>query len=166
MTALRWCVGVDPGKTGAVAMFDGKDRSTLQVERIPTYRGTTDINTAALVKVLRAILPPRFTATIERQGTRPGESRGVALKIGRGEGVLIGILAGLGCRDILAVEPSKWKKVIGVTSDKQSSIRLARSRFTIPESRGLRDGPAEAMLLALYDAARRTGHPAYTGTSQ
>lgn len=148
-------IGIDPGKSGAVAFMDGDD---LRVFDAPMLG--KDYAEQEMVALLRCVGPVK--AAIERQQARPEQGRTAMFTIGLGYGMWRGILASLGIPyDV--VEPTAWKRVVGLPagSKKPASVGMAQrlfpasaDLFTGPRG-GQKDGRAEAALIAEY--RRRIG---------
>lgn len=74
-------------------------------------------------------------------------------RFGQGYGQILGVCASQH-RKIYRVRPNVWKTLLGLSSDKQASIKLARHTF--PGYPFKKDGQAEAALLA------KLGHDQFT----
>lgn len=108
-------LGVDPGFTGALAIFD-TDLDILEVLDMPCR----DLDTDAIVKqevmpeAIREWLlarPAVDLACVEKVASRPGQ--GVATMYGFGEatGTVIGVLAGMGI-PVIRLSPQKWQRKV------------------------------------------------------
>lgn len=147
-------IGVDPGITGAICLLDGPDIITLvDMPARKIVVGKKNRNTIDLIeleKIVRKLEAP--TAYVEKVQSFP-QNGGVAnFNFGMAYGQILGALAMLGCR-IEYVTPQKWKKALGVTSDKQTSINAFHQIFTDCEDLVYlkkHDGRAEAALIAYY----------------
>jgi hypothetical protein len=68
-------------------------------------------------------------------------------------GAILGALGALGL-EVHIVTPAAWKRAVGVTADKRSSLDLARTLWPSDADRWFRlakhDGRAEAALIAVY----------------
>lgn len=152
-------LAVDPGKSGALALFEGATRK-LQVMDMPTYvkkAGVRQTDRAFIDEdtLFRAVAGWGLLADhlyIEEVGGLPNQAAAGAFKFGRGVGVIIGaaISASLPRTE---VHPTTWKSAMKVPADKRAA--RARASELLPEYAGLwplqkHDGRAEASLLALY----------------
>ena len=126
MVSLR--LGIDPGQTGAIAVYDGEritgliDMPTMtrlhgQGQQIDPYTLTT------------AILDLRAgrdaVAIIEAVSARPGQGVSSMFRFGESVGVVLGVLGALQV-PIRWATPSKWKKAAGIDGrDKDAARSLA-----------------------------------------
>lgn len=148
-------LGVDPGFTGALALYNPQS-GRLQLVDMPTFRlrGKQLVDRYALAGLLRAA--HLKLAVVEAVGPRKGEGPAGAFSFGRGLGHVEGVLAGLGI-PVLPAEPGVWKGSMGLSSDKALSRQRAQIIFREHEMKfmGKSDaahGRAEAALLAYYGA--------------
>jgi crossover junction endodeoxyribonuclease RuvC len=149
--------GLDPGKTGALAILYGDNtveffdvpRVVLKGKDVPAYaEWQTNWHMALeLAGVDKAV--------IEDGAARPGQGVSSMFKIGRTLGFAHAIV--LGVRPRPAVQfttPGQWKAKLGLlNSSKGASREKAVSLFPSVESRLTRakdDGRAEALLIAHY----------------
>jgi crossover junction endodeoxyribonuclease RuvC len=148
-------LGIDPGKKGALALFDPADNS-LNIMDMPTLPKRTkkgeDTNYALLGEILEPPLGVLVHCMLENVWSMPREGVSSAFAFGLNNGAL---MMGLSVHKIpfQLVTAAKWKKHYGLSSDKGTSRAMATQRF--PEnakefSRVKDDGRAEAALLALY----------------
>ncbi len=159
-------IGIDPGKKGAFAVCAvGR---VVSVDDLPIHPVTNMIDPIALDYLLdERIWSARFgrltsgdvgflledPMAIASGGTK------TARTIGKGEGLLYSAMVrfahplGEGWQGVRIVKPNAWKKKVGVTSDKETSLDLACRRFPHLAQRFARkkdDGRAEAALLAEF----------------
>jgi crossover junction endodeoxyribonuclease RuvC len=147
MTALT--IGVDPGKTGAIAILDG--RRIIDIEDMP------DLTGAALgtwVRDLVADLAPHevSVAWVEKVGAMPKQGIASTWKFAEGYGALLGALGACGI-PVRHVTPAVWKKAAGLSKDKNASRQRASELWPDEAHRFARvkdDGRAEACLIALH----------------
>ena len=145
-------IGVDPGKSGAMA-FIYKDDNIVTVSAIAYDK---DAYLEAIKKMTNSGLP--IKCCIERVNAMPGQGVTSMFNFGLNYGWLLGILE---ANEIPyeTVLPKKWKAEFGLTGDKANSIEVCKRMF--PKVSLLRnecckkddDGKAEALLMAEY--ARR-----------
>ena len=151
--------GVDPGLSGAIALYDPKtqaititDTPTLNVKVGKKQRRQVDLY--ALARWADLYGASIIKATIESVHTMPGQGVASSGAFMRAFGnVEMAIVSAFVATEY--VSPQKWKKHFGLTADKDESRRAA-SRL-LPRSAHLwarvkDDGRAEAALLALYGA--------------
>lgn len=139
-------LGIDPGKTGAIALLTDCD-SVLEVIDMPEpYRLGEYLARHA-----------HETAVIEKQGAfaRGGRTMGAtsAFTTGRGYGILLGMLIAYNY-EIVEVTPQLWKRRAGLIGEpKSASLELARKihpNMRDQLTRKKDHGRAEAMLIAQY----------------
>ena len=142
-------IGIDPGKSGAMAMI-GEDGITVLPFSETTY-----------LAHLRALSQPsRENARVCLEHVHSMSKQGVtsSFNFGQSFGWLLGVLDALALSYEL-VDPKKWKKEFSVTADKNTSIAVAKRLFPgvsllrSDRCRKQHDGMAEALLMAEY--ARR-----------
>ena len=145
-------VGIDPGKTGAVAIINGDEVWAVDL----AYIGT-EVDVRALQCGLSAI-PRGSIVGLEYQApfSMPGRTMGAtsAFALGEGYGMLKGFCLSSGFR-LLLPRPAAWKKHFGLTGkDKEASRQLANQLFPgVDLHLKKHHGRAEALLLAEW--ARR-----------
>ena len=138
-------LGIDPGKKGAIALFD-VEACTVKTHDMP---GTT-----RELHDLIASLPIIKRCTVEKPFYPQMIGVTNAAKIAQAYGTLIGALA---WRDIpfAEVPPNKWKLKLSLSNNKNASREMAMQRFPDDADQFKRvkdDGRAEAALLAIYGA--------------
>lgn len=139
--------GIDVGKKGAFAWIDD---------------GVVTINIQPMLgkgwdekEMSRLCAYPYDHVFIEAAQARTLDSRGRVLTFGTHFGLWRGMLTANG-RAYTIVAANKWKRAMGVTKDKQSSILMAQRLFPgvnlLPTPRCTKpsDGMAEALLIAEY----------------
>jgi len=151
-------VGIDPGASGAVAIFD-PEAGTLEVYDMPTVQvergGKTkrEISAPLLAHILR---DDDCIAWLEKVGAMPGQGVSSMFQFGRSVGTVEGVLAALQM-PLNYVTPQAWQKAVGVRGGKDGSRLRAIELF--PKyanlfARKKDDGRAEAALIAWYGATR------------
>lgn len=152
----RLFVGVDPGKSGAVALLHGSG----VVEFCPyTEPGCWDF-------VLRQERYPteRLYVAVERLFARPGKmsSAKANFELGRCCGE-IETLMRYNRLAYEAVTPQRWQKVFGISGDKATHIETAKRLFPHVDLRRTEkckvsfDGYADALLIATWCAWETLG---------
>jgi hypothetical protein len=142
-------LGIDPGQKGGVAFTDS-ERDLYGNYCMPA----TTSQVFTLIELLTAGSP--CTVIIEKVQVM-GKTFGAkaALSSGQKYGELIGICTALGLK-IVEVSPAVWKRSMGLTREKDTSIALCERLFPevdlLPTPRCTKpsDGMAEALLLAEY----------------
>jgi len=141
-------VGIDPGKSGALAYIT--DDGAANVFKF---------DSGLYVYTLHQIAAQGPTVCcLEHVGAMPGQGVTSMFHFGENFGFIEGLLFAYGIKFEL-VRPQKWKKVFSVTGDKNSAIAVCKRLFPdvslLPSERCRKDhdGMAEALLMAEY--ARR-----------
>ena len=140
--------GIDPGKSGAVAILDA-DGGVIDLCDLPYIADSLD--PIALLDILSQA--DGLRGALEMPLAMKGAAIQSVLLAGRNYGALKATMQ-LHHYPYEEVLPARWKKDMRVTSDKESSIALALQLF--PDQRdqlvtprgGRKDGRAEALLLA------------------
>lgn len=141
-------IGIDPGKSGAVAIiFECIGKTVL----VP-------FDEREYANVLRNLYGQLAKACLEHVGAMPGQGVTSMFNFGQNFGYIRGLLEAFQVPYEL-VRPQKWKKEFGI-SDKNSSVECCKRLFpgvSLRRTERCRkddDGMAEALLMALY-AKRR-----------
>lgn len=140
-------LGIDPGRKGALAVFDSEEMRVECIDMPDT--------TAALHDYI-ASLPIIKKCTVEKPFYPQMIGITNAIKIAQSYGTLIGALA---WRDIPFVEvrPNKWKAAMDLSTSKSASREKASQMFPDQSDQFARvkdDGRAEAALIAFYGAQK------------
>jgi crossover junction endodeoxyribonuclease RuvC len=151
-------IGIDPGLGGAIALLsaDGKivavwDMPVLAIKKGKKLRH--EYLPAEIYRLLQTVSLPA-SVLLELVRSRPGQGVTSMFSMGRGVGVLEGVIASLGL-PLTYTTPQSWKKAMELRgSDKQASILKAQQ--LIPGSAKYlilkkHDGRAEALLIAEYN---------------
>ncbi len=139
-------VGIDPGKTGAIAFVH---RSRVSSESLPYVGDEPDI--VVIGQWLREFSVGRNpVVALELQHAMPGQGVVSMFTLGKGYGMLLATCYFAGLR-VLLPRPAQWKKDMGIPpkSDKEYSRQLAQRLFPEVNLHLKKDhGRAEALLLA------------------
>lgn len=148
-------VGIDPGKTGGVAVLGGGGlmHAGSRMFMLSTGNKREAVNATALRDWLDTHAPlgvGRFV--IEQVSAMPRQGVASSFNFGRFAGA-VEALAELYAVPVHLVTPAVWKKAMRLDHDKAKALDLARREFGPHD--GLwdikaNDGIAEAALLALY----------------
>jgi hypothetical protein len=118
----RIYMGLDPGMKGALACID----------EAGDYVDAIDLAVATLAEAADFVREygPRSLAALESVSPGPAMGRGSAMKLGRAEGELRGLLVALQVRHQL-VAPSAWQGALGCRTkgDKRVTLRVAQARW-------------------------------------
>jgi len=145
--------GIDPGNTGAIAIF--KKKKIIALYDMPTEIKLTGkgLQTSApkLAKILKWWGIKK--AFVERVHAMPGQGVTSMFTFGRGTGVIEGVSCTLGI-DIIFVTPQAWKKEFILIKKEKDSCRIkAIKRFPKrKESLRLKKniGRADSIFIGLY----------------
>lgn len=154
-----YVLGIDPGVKGAMVLvrYNPANRSsTIEgVHEIPTRSASLskstyrkEVDAAALSSLMRVLSTVVDKCYLEDVHSLPRDGHVGAFSFGQTKGIIRGVLASCYI-DCALVSPSVWKLALGLSSDKNSSLNLARKIWRDNEF-GNNDNMAEAALLALY----------------
>ncbi len=146
-------LGVDPGITGGLALYDGKE---LMVWQMPFFEIVVNGKIRKRIDVvgLHTIIATNEIdhAYIEKVNAQPGNGAAAAFAFGYGCGVIDSVVQ---CTAIpfTHVSSMKWKKAMDCPKEKDGSRQRASQLLpAYADCWGLKrqDGIAEAALIALY----------------
>jgi crossover junction endodeoxyribonuclease RuvC len=158
MSALsrHMILGVDPGLSGALAIYDPVAKLLVGVYDMPT-RPTrngkkNELNIFDLSFIVEVYAPRIRLAVVEEVSARPGNGVTGMFRFGYSLGAVVGILGMAGIPTFFT-KPQVWKTLTGLSHDKNLSRSRACQLF--PEratefKRVKDDGRAEAALLAVF----------------
>lgn len=152
MKAPHLILGIDPGLTGAIAFYDPILKSIHHVSDIPLNPTTNTIDLYALSNLINQHALQTALACVEDPSAMPNQGVVSMFTFGKVCGIINGIVASNNI-PLFHVKPSVWKKILGLSSDKNLSRAMAAQKF--PSSSDLfkrkkDDGRAEAALLAYF----------------
>ena len=160
-------VGIDPGKSGAVATlgggYAGKERwvKMFWTPTIKVGNSKPQFDTAGMFKILQTIAYEggSIIVTLEKQQAMPGQGVSSTFQTGYGFGLWEGLIVGLGL-SYTVVHPRTWKremlKDIPGEDQKGRSIIAAQRLFPkidlkrTPRCKKVDHNAAEAILIAEY----------------
>ena len=149
-------LGVDPGLSGALALYDPVTRKLEVVIDMPTrpkprHETKREIDTNALAYFLDTHALQIRVAIIEDVHSMPDQGVASTFTFGKATGIILGACAAFYIPTMM-VAPATWKSMMRVTHDKATSLAKAKALF--PDAtdfeRKKDDGRAEATLLAVY----------------
>ena len=147
--------GIDPGLSGAVAFYNFETKSLDSVFDIPTQvkkNGKREIDTFHLTQLIDMRASHVLLAVIEEVHAMPEQGVSSTFTFGYATGIVTGVIAGFNIPAI-RTPAAVWKMVMGLTSDKNYSRKVAAQMFPTHAERFTRkkdDGRAEAAMLAHY----------------
>jgi len=137
-------IGVDPGKSGGVAILDGDKARAFVFDR------------QEFSEAMRLLSGERALVTVEKVWGRRGEAAGSAFTFGESFGFIDGALTALQIPFQL-YPAATWQKEYGlIGKDKAASVEVCQRLFpsvnllATERSRKPHDGMAEALLIAEY----------------
>lgn len=160
-------LATDPGLSGALCFCDVIDVGdgqyaigNIRMYDMPVDQETDGKNAPNIVEMLSIIDKegPFDVAVVERLQHRPGKHN--MFRMGLNYGILLGAIRQRSPVDgqIVFAYPPTWKKKMGVTADKATSVALANELLPLCgepdlQYKNSQDGRAEAFLMAHYYAA-------------
>ena len=146
----RVVMGIDPGASGACAFYWPEAPGLVVIEDMPVVNG--QVSGAMLADMIRRYQPTE--AMVELVGSMPKQGVSSTFKFGFSTGIIHGTLGALNVPFSL-VTPAKWKRQMGLSSDKEAARAMALRTFPAIAPRFYRKADhnrAEAALLAYYAA--------------
>ena len=141
-------LGIDPGFSGAWGMIDhnGQYIACSDMEHDGYQLKTNDM----LHKIDQARNHLDMLIVIEKVHSMPSQGVASTFKFGLAYGSILALAERFNFETQL-VTPQKWKKDLGLTSNKNDSLILARKLWNeAPLARKKDNGRAEALLLAYW----------------
>lgn len=171
-------LGIDVGSSnGAISIVD-EDLKILLLSKVPVrqtiikskrnksklnketmmfekdYRKRNWVDFIKLGELLKPYTQCKIIYTIEKVSSRPNEGEVSSFVNGNSLGVFEGLYPFLNPISFYEPTPNVWKVDLGVTSDKQTSIKLAEDIYEVKLKdylpKGKVDDIAEALLLSFY----------------
>lgn len=154
-------IGIDPGLDGGIAALSDKERS---VYKTPVIAGK-DYDIQEMTAILKAICGragscSNILAIIENQISMPGQGLTSTLQTGKGFGIWLGLLAGLGIPyQVIGAKQWQSKLFTGVkaTLDTKAKSEIVAKRLfpdvdfrKSAQARVANDGLTDAILIAEY----------------
>lgn len=149
-------IGIDPGKNGGIACIQKADNEHI-IEIVP-YSDENIIGFIRKCDLVADINGEKIKCVLEKVNAMPNQGVVSMFNFGQNYGFIQGVLKAYNIPFEL-VPPAKWKKEFSVTSDKNTSIEVAKRLFpgvnlkATERCKKDHDGMAEALLMAEY--ARR-----------
>jgi hypothetical protein len=149
----RTFLGIDPGLGGALATFGPYGIETYDM---PTFdiKGKRKLDIALLDNIVRGIVAVRepCLAVVEDVHSMPAQGVASSFSFGFVTGIVHALLAAHKV-PLHLVSPAAWKRLMGLSADKDASRQRASRLFPTAATQWSRkrdDGRAEAALLAYY----------------
>lgn len=156
---MKVTIGIDPGRDGAIAVLGYRETPIV----IPFDEAEYANQLRRLDTARRFVVPSTSSGkpkvdvfcVVEHVGAMPGQGVTSCFSFGQNFGFILGLLTAFHIPYEL-VRPQRWKKEFGCTSDKNTSIAVAKRLFPGVDLRRTErctkdhDGKAEALLMAEY----------------
>jgi crossover junction endodeoxyribonuclease RuvC len=113
-------LAIDPGLAGAGAILDTRG-DLFEVFDLPTIGAGAQrrVNAANLADLIREH-GPYALAIVEQVGARPAQRVSSMFRFGQAYGTILGVIGALAI-PIRHVSPAKWKRLLGLNSDGETS---------------------------------------------
>lgn len=150
----EYILGIDPGFTGAAAIFDPKTNRIISLMDMPVTKAKgqkSQIVASELSNWIGTYSPQLKLCVMEDVSARPGQGVVSMFRFGFAAGVAHGIVASYMIPMVL-VKPQTWKGLMGLSKDKAQSIERVKAMLPKDASHftAKKDGRAEAALLAIF----------------
>lgn len=150
-------IGIDPGKNGGIAVIHDKLPKLLDIS---VYKYSDDnlidfIDVCTKGSCIAVHRDEEIKCVLEKVNAMPGQGVVSMFNFGQNFGFIQGVLKAYEISFEL-VPSQKWKKEFSVTSDKNTSIEVAKRLFpgvnlkATERCKKDHDGMAEALLMAEY----------------
>lgn len=143
---MKFYLGIDPGFSGAWGLIDHNSKYISCGDML--NNGTHILSRHVHAEIVQAIDRQDLEGVIESVHSMPNQGVSSSFKFGMAFGMAIAIMERINCPWHL-VTPHKWKRDMGLTSDKDQSLEMARQMWPkAPLARKKDNGRAEALLMA------------------
>jgi crossover junction endodeoxyribonuclease RuvC len=157
---MSYVIGIDPGISGAISVFDWYTQSLVEVIDMPTLEvdsGKTKKRHISAVSLCNYLtLFSNAHVVIEKVGAMPGQGVSSMFNFGRSAGIIEGVVAALRMPSTY-VTPATWTKAVGRAAGKDASRMRAMELFPTRAElfkRAKDDGRADAALIAYWYITR------------
>lgn len=161
----KFYIGIDPGLSGAISIYD-VDKDTFIIHDMPTTQvevikkggkksDKTFLMENQIVEILKPFKDEETLIIIEDVHAMPGQGVTSMFNFGKYYGILLGIISALKIPSI-RVAPRTWKAIMMKDMPKDKNASVIKASQLIPKvsfytKRGKAlDGQAEAALLSIY----------------
>lgn len=155
-----YILGIDPGLTGGLALIHAPPipRQLLTIIDLPPDPKDLATTLDMYAQSIRFAVVEKVGAMVytNKFGEKRGQGAKSSFAFGKGYGLLLGTMTALSI-PFFEINPSVWKILLGLSSNKAKSIQKAKELY--PESASFltlkkHDGRAEALLLAHFGRER------------
>ena len=137
-------IGVDPGKSGAIAFFNPGTKEVWTIKGDETLRDLhSELENAVIYE------SGRVFAMLEQVHAMPGQGVSSTFKFGQSYGQLEALLV---CSGISfdRVTPAKWQTALSCRSKGDKNVTKAKAQELFPQVEKVTHATADALLLAEY----------------
>lgn len=138
----EYIMGIDPGRKGAFAIVETIEGSFVGMDDAFS-------DDAAMPKNLLTLMSEVSAVVVERPLAYPGTPAQSLITLAESYGAVVALARCAGVRTLLLPTAAQWKRKLGVTSDKRTSVEAAMRIFELT-GRPPRHDLCEAALLARY----------------
>lgn len=148
-------VGIDPGKTGGMAVLNPEGIASV---KSPPLVGD-ELDFVAWAKEWNVVLPFASHIWVEQVGAMPGQGVTSMFNFGKVFGFVMGLAFSAGV-PVSFVRPQEWKKAVGIPAKSDKSASRIRASQLFPNEAHFwklakHDGLAESALIAYYGSTRK-----------
>lgn len=147
MAGKEIIVGIDPGLTGGIAIFEN---GVPTVHDMPVIADRTGGKNSVDIDGVMAMLPPTAKIVIERQQAMQKQGVASTFQTGLNYGKLLGLIVALAYEHEI-VAPSAWAKVVGKPAKTGKEWNVAEARRRWPHLKDVllksKDGRSDALLI-------------------
>lgn len=140
--AREYIMGVDPGRKGAFAIVESIEGSFVGMDDAFSDDPSMPKNMLTLLREVSAVV-------VERPLAFPGTPAQSLITLAESYGAVVALARCAGVRTLLLPTAAQWKRTLGVTSEKRTSVEAAMRLFELT-GRPPRHDLCEAALLARY----------------
>lgn len=138
----EYIMGVDPGRKGAFAIIE-----TIRGDLVGMADAFSD--DPSMPKNLLGLMSEVSAVVVERPLAYPGIPAQSLITLAESYGAAVALARSAGVRTLLLPTAAQWKRKLGVTSEKRTSVEAAMRIFEL-NGRPPRHDLCEAALLARY----------------
>ncbi|MGE5471385.1 MAG: hypothetical protein ACM3X0_11360 [Bacteroidota bacterium] len=138
----EYIMGVDPGRKGAFAIVETNEGSFVGMDDAFSDDPTMPKNLLTLMSEVSIVV-------VERPLAFPGTPGQSLITLAESYGAAVALARCAGVRTLLLPTAAQWKRTLGVTGEKRSSVEAAMRLYELT-GRPPRHDLCEAALLAYY----------------
>lgn len=138
----EYIMGIDPGRKGAFAIIETMNGDLVGMEDAFSDDPSMPKNLLTLLSEVSAVV-------VERPLAYPGTPAQTLITLAESYGAAVALARCAGVRTLLLPTAAQWKRALGVTSEKRTSVEATMRIFELT-GRPPRHDLCEAALLARY----------------